>query len=293
MKTSQKISNTIAQSRLFTKAEKLWRDNCENYWLPLNRWKKLYLGIYLILRDYAQGTFPPTFEDQSLAYEAEANFLFALPGVDPQEALKSEITKPFWLGNERYLEYFLELCDAIKTCGIHPPQTVVELGAGSGWMSEFLALMDFNAIATTIAESSVEQIQQRAQSLGEKGIYGKLKGIQAPMESVDAILAAQGDVPVDMVFVFEALHHAYDWRQTFQSVYNCLRPGGWFLICREPNLLHTFVSYRLALLSNTHEIGMSRKAMVKALAEIGFQKPIILKNHVHFFIQPHWIAVKK
>lgn len=287
------LAKFLSELPIYLNADKLWQANQKNFWLPLNKLDKLYLGSYLLLRDYAAGIFPPTFENQSLAYEAESNFIFALPGVDPAEALETEIRKPFWLGNERYLKYFIELCEALEKCGVKPPQTILELGAGSGWMSEFLAAMKFKVIATTIAPSSVEQIQKRSESLEVKGIKGNLKSFQAAMESIDLTLQEQGEPLVDVIFVFEALHHAYNWQKTFTAVSNSLKPGGWFIICREPNLLHTLISYRVAKLSNTHEIGMSRREMINSLRKNGFQKQIVLKNHLHFFIKPHWIAAQK
>ncbi|BDM79499.1 SAM-dependent methyltransferase [Acaryochloris marina] len=293
MNTLILIAKTLKQSFIFSNAEQLWQANQKNFWLPLNKFQKLYLGSYIILQDYVSGTFPPTFSDQTKAYEAEEKFFFSLPGVDSKEALESDLRKPFWLGNERYIRYFLELCEALKTCDIRPSQTILELGAGSGWMSEFLAMMNFKAIATTIGQSSVEQIFQRVKGLEVKGLGDNLKGFQSPMESIHLGLQREGEPPVDAIFVFEALHHAYNWKETFNSVYESLKPGGWFLICREPNLLHTFISYRVAKLSNTHEIGMSRSEMVKVLSEVGFQKIMILKNRCRFFIMPHWIAVQK
>lgn len=283
----------VSQLPVYRKAQQLEVENKENYWLPLSKLQKAYLGSYMVLQDYATGIFPPTFEDQAVAYEAEENFFFSLPGVDPEKALDSDLRKPFWLGNERYISYFLELCEALKVCDVKPPQTILELGAGSGWMSEFLALMQFRAIATTIGQSSVEQIHRRAKSLEAKGFCDSLVGFQAPMETIDAALYKHSEEPVDAVFVFEALHHAYDWQKTFHSVYKSLKPGGWFIICREPNLLHTVVSYRMAKFSNTHEIGMSRTAMLKVLKSVGFKERRVLKNHVHFFIRPHWIAAQK
>jgi 2-polyprenyl-3-methyl-5-hydroxy-6-metoxy-1,4-benzoquinol methylase len=288
-----KVAHTLSCFPIFNPAKVLLEKNQMDFWLPLNRLQKLYLGSYMILHDYAQGTFPPTFADQAKAYEAEENFFFNLAGVDPAEALDSDMRKPFWFRNDRYIQYFLELCQCLEKCGVHPPQTILELGAGSGWMCEFLATMKFNAIATTIGSSSIEQIELRAQSLNAKSLDAHLRAFQAPMETVDEVLASENALPVDAVFVFEALHHAYDWEATFKAVFNCLKPGGWFLICREPNLLHTFVSYRVAKLSNTHEIGMSRSAMLQTLREVGFQKRVVLKNHFHFFIQPHWIAAQK
>ena len=293
MNIYREIAQFLSQSAIFKQAKNLWEQNQKNYWLRLSKLQKLYLGTYIILRDYAQDSFPPSFTDQALAYEAESNFFSALPGVDKQIALDTEIHKPFWFGNERYLEYFIEICKFFKTLGIAPPQTIVELGAGSGWMSEFLALMKFQAIATTIGATSIDQNYQRIKSVECKNSGLSFKVFKSPMESIDICLSEQGELPVDVIFVFEALHHAYDWRTTFKAVYNSLKPGGWFLICREPNLLHTFVSYRLALLSNTHEIGMSRSEMLKSLTDIGFTKSIILKNYFHFFIRPHWIASQK
>lgn len=283
----------MSESPFCLEAEKLWQANQKDYWLPLNKLQKIYLGSYIILKDYAEGLFPPKFQDQALAYEAEENFFYALPGVEPEEALESDLRKPFWFSNERYLRYFLELCDVLKVCDISPPQTILELGAGSGWMSEFLATMKFRAIATTIGQSSIEQIHQRANSLSTKGFSDSLIGFKAAMESIDITLQQKGEPPVDVVFVFEALHHAYDWRKTFSSVFNSLKPGGWFLICREPNLLHTFISYRVAKLSNTHEIGMSRTEILKTLDQVGFQRKVVLKNRFHFLIKPHWIAAQK
>ena len=286
-------AGVISKSPFYRKANDLWQANQKDYWLPLSKLEKVYVGSYIILRDYAEGYFPPTFTDQALAYEAEEQFFFALPGVDPAEALESDLRKPFWLGNERYLNYFLELCEALKSCGIAPPQTILELGAGSGWMSEFLAAMKFKVIATTIGPSSVEQIHKRAESLEVKGFPDSLSGFQSAMESIDMTLQQKGEPQVDVIFVFEALHHAYDWRKTFSAVYNSLKPGGWFLICREPNLLHTYISYRVAKLSNTHEIGMGRAEMLKTLSDVGFKENIVLKNHLHYFLRPHWIAAQK
>ncbi|NEZ66551.1 class I SAM-dependent methyltransferase [Leptolyngbyaceae cyanobacterium CCMR0082] len=289
----QYLSEVFAKSPFYAKAERLWQENQENYWLPLSKLEKVYLGSYIILKDYAKGDFPPTFADQALAYEAEESFFFSLPGVNPKQALESDMRKPFWFQNERYIRYFLELSYSLKVCNIKPPQTILELGAGSGWMSEFLASMGFKAIATTIGQSSVDQIQQRIKSLQAKGLGNNLKGFRSPMESIDISLQREGDPLVDAIFVFEALHHAYDWRKTFSAVYNSLKSGGWFLICREPNVLHTFISYRVARLSNTHEIGMSRAEILGTLRDLGFQKQIVLKNHVHFLIKPHWIAAQK
>ncbi len=119
---------------------------------------KIYLGIYLILKDYGEGLFSPQFEDQQAAYEGKINYFNSLPGINPSVALEIDIRKPFWFGNYTYIKYFLHLCKILEKCEIHPPQKILELGAGSGWMSEFLAVMKFNAIATTISHNLMNLI---------------------------------------------------------------------------------------------------------------------------------------
>lgn len=293
MKNNQKVANYLSDSFIFSRAEYLWQENQKNFWLPLKKWEKLYLGIYLILKDYAEGLFPPQFKDQQAAYDGEINYFNSLPGVDPNVALETDIRKPFWFGNCKYINYFLQLCQILEKCKIYPPQKILELGAGSGWMSEFLSVMKFNAIATTISHNSIEQIESRISSLKQKEFPVTLQCYETPMESVAEFLKDKNILPVNAVFVFEALHHAYDWQESLQSAFECLDKNGWLIICNEPNLVHTFVSYRIARLSKTHEIGMSKLSLTKTLKNIGFRKIVCFNNHLDLLIKPHWIAAQK
>ena len=70
-------------------------------------------------------------------------------------------------------------------------------------------------------------------------------------------------------------------------------PGGWLLLCDEPNWLHTFVSYRVAKLSNTHEIGFTRRQLTGQLRQTGFQEVVIARNRFGFLVKPHWLAAQK
>ena len=293
-KISRKIANDLANSPIFNQAQYLWKENQKNFWLPLNKWKKIYLGVYLILQDYTQDLFPPQFKDQQAAYDGEINYFDNLPGVDPKIALETDIRKPFCFGNYKYINYFLQLCQTLEECEIYPPQKILELGAGSGWMSEFLAVMKFNATATTISHNSIEQIESRINSLKQKDFPVTLQCYETPMESVSEFLKDKNVLPVDAVFVFEALHHAYDWQKSLKSAFECLDRDGWLIICNEPNLIHTFVSYRVAKLSNTHEIGMSKISLVKTLKSIGFRQVVCFRNrYLDLLITPHWIAAQK
>jgi SAM-dependent methyltransferase len=175
--------------------------------------------------------------------------------------------------------------------GIRPPQRLLELGCGGGWMPESFARLGFDVVGTSIAPDDIVDANRRIAGIRATGLPVKLEYLEAPMESIHERVADRD--PFDAVYVFAALHHAYDWRVTFASVFQCLRPGGWFVIADEPNLIHTFVSYRVARLSNTHEIGMSRKKMQEHLRKVGFSDVVVLRNHLHGFYRTHWLAAKR
>ncbi|HMN29186.1 MAG TPA: class I SAM-dependent methyltransferase, partial [Caldilineaceae bacterium] len=172
-----------------------------------------------------------------------------------------------------------------------PPRKLLELGCGTGWMAELLALLQFDVVGTSISPYEIEDAKSRIQSLAAKRINFSLRFHATPMETVDE---AVGDyLPFDGVFVFEALHHAYNWRQALAASYRCLRPGGWLVIAQEPNVSHTYVAYRVAKLSNTHEIGFSRKELVQQLNAIGFINVSVVKDRVAFRVKPHWLVAQK
>jgi hypothetical protein len=95
------------------------------------------------------------------------------------------------------------------------------------------------------------------------------------------------------VFVFEALHHAFDWRKAIRASYNCLKPGGWLILAQEPNVVHTFVSYRVSKLANTHEIGMSRKALLQELRLCGFSETLVFQPKINDLLSHHWMAGRR
>lgn len=271
----------------------LWEKNRSDWHLPLSRADKLRCGTYLILRDYAEGRFPPRFDDREAAHEAEIAARSSLPGVDERQFVEAEMRKPFlWGGGqELYLGKYLRVCELLERCEVGPPSRLLELGCGSGWTAEFLALAGFNVTATTIAPADVEDARHRAPTLAAKGLDSTLEFRASPMEKVDETVR---DLPAfDAVLVFEALHHAFAWPEAIDAAYRCLRPGGWLLLCDEPNWLHTFVAYRVAKLSNTHEIGFTRGELRRKLREAGFQSIVVARNRLGFLVRPHWLAAQR
>lgn len=85
-----------------------------------------------------------------------------------------------------------------------------------------------------------------------------------PMEGVDQVVESNS---FDAAYVHQALHHVYDWKAALTAAFRTLKPGGWMIIADEPNVLHTFISYRMGKLSQTHEIGMSRRQIIRCLRD--------------------------
>jgi SAM-dependent methyltransferase len=287
------LARTLTKAPWLREGRQLWEQNRSDWHLQLSRIDKLRSGTWLILHDYAEGEFPPRFPDRQQTHEAEIVVRSNLPGLDEGQFFEAEMRKPFlWGGGqERYLEKYLQLSELLAQCGVNPPAQLLELGSGSGWMAEFLALAGFDVTATTIGPKDVEDAKRRLPALAAKGATGSLEFRASPMESVDE--AVRDLPPFDAAFVFEALHHAFDWGEAIDAAFRCLRPGGWLLLCDEPNWLHTFVSYRVARLSNTHEIGFTRRQLTGNLRKAGFQEVVIARNRFHFLVKPHWLAARK
>lgn len=289
------IATVLSQSFLFQKAKVIWSDNQFSIGMSLTKIEKAWVGIYLIMKDYARGEFPPTFEDQRIVYDNEISYLKNLPGLAASEATEIYSRKPFLFSerNYQFLKDVVYICRVFETLDIHPPMRLLELGCGNGWMAEILSTMNFNVLGTTISPDEIQQANRRVLSLRVKGIASSLQFMEAPMETVDQSISSADKGTYDCVYVYEALHHAYSWEDTISSSLACLKPGGWLLICREPNLAHTWVSYRISILAKTHEIGMNRKALIKCMKANGFKTIHVLRNNIGLGIAPIWLAARK
>ena len=290
---SRTLAGKLANSFLLHRGKSLFERNSRDWNAVSSPSGKLLAGLYLILNDYSLGLFPPKFEDQARAYAAEVNYRANIPGLSHETIHAGELQKPFWFGRpvEKYFSSFIQLVNLLEETGVRPPASLLEIGCGTGWMAEFLAIAGFDVIGTSIAPTDIEDARLRINSIAARGITAKLRFEIAPMESVDTAVGPRNHY--DAVFVYEALHHAFDWRQAIDASFRCLRPGGWLLICKEPNYLHTFVSYRVAKLSKTHEIGFSRGALTSQLAKSGFTKIQYRGATFHFWIKDHWIIAQK
>lgn len=267
--------------------------NEKNWSLPMSKCDKLSAGLYLISAHYSTGRFPPQFGDREAAHEAERQYLDSLPGVARQAAEEGMTRKPFWNARSfsMYARDFGQLLATLESVGLRPGCRLMELGSGGGWMAGFLATTGYRVLATTIGGPEVDILVRREQALEALGLGSALSHAVAPMETVDQLPDCPG--AFDGVFVYEALHHAFAWPEALQAAFHCLRPGGWLIIAKEPNVLHTAISYRVAYLSRTHEIGFRRAGLVRGLKEAGFGAVRVLHPRWNNLFSAFWIVAQR
>jgi 2-polyprenyl-3-methyl-5-hydroxy-6-metoxy-1,4-benzoquinol methylase len=289
----RRIAGICSSSLFFKKGRELWEKNSKNWNYPLSKWDKLWCGGYIILNDFAAGIFPPRFEDQAQAYQNEIEYPASVPGVDVVDVQKGHATKPFWgaAGTAKYLGDFNRLFAILQRYGVNPGQRLLELGCGTGWMAEFFAVAGYSVVGTTISHWDLELAEKKARAHECKELSSTLEFRDCAMESVDEISEFRG--AFDAAFVYEALHHAFDWRKTLHAVAATLKNNGWLLLGSEPNRLHTCISYRVAKLSRTHEIGFSKNDLVRELNAAGFGKVEVLRPRFDNWITHFWIVARK
>ena len=268
----------------------LWERNLANSHISLSKLQKAKLGIYLICRDWMNGQFPPHFEDRTAVWKNECNYSRSFSGITHDDVVILGNSKPFDLRTDEFeihAKNFSRIRLILRSLKLEPASKILELGCGQGWLSEMLAMSGFNVTGTTIAPFEIEEATKRAAAFKLRSIPGSLEYAISPMEEISEKFSDQ-----DCVIVYEALHHAFDWHQTVRSAAKALRSGGWFLICAEPNIAHTFISYRVSLLTKTHEIGISRRELKKELKLAGFSEIKTFSSPFHFWISWHWIAAR-
>lgn len=289
----RRAADVCAESFLLRRGRTLWADNQKNVDQPLSKTDKLLCGGYVILKDYAAGAFPPRFDDRAIAYAREAEYAASLPGVDFAAAQENHARKPFWTpaSSTKYLDDLNRLYEILIAHGVGPGQRLLELGCGAGWMAELLAVAGYSVVGVTISLHDLELAQRKAAAHAVKALRSELAFREGAMESVAELPGLRG--AFDATYVYEALHHAFDWQATLHSARATLKPRGLLLLANEPNRLHTAISYRLAKLTKTHEIGFSKRALLRALHDAGFDEIEVLQPRWDDWLTDFWIAARR
>jgi SAM-dependent methyltransferase len=136
--------------------------------------------------------------------------------------------KPF--GPEWGSAYFTKwatISFAMFELGIPPGASILDVGAGGGWTTLFLAESGYRATGTDVAPANIAVGRRRAERY-----HSDARFLTADMDTMD--LGEQ----FDAALVFDALHHTTRRRQAVRRIAAHVRPGGWVLF-GEPSWLHT------------------------------------------------------
>ena len=276
---------------MLAEGRRLWELNRQDLQLPLGRSQKLRIGAYIMLQDYSEDRLHLRQPSMEQAHRAETDWRFSCPGLTEEQICRRGLRKPFSFDRDGQaaLGHLVRICLALQRCKVKPPQRLLELGCGHGWLAESLAIMGFEVCATTLSRREVEISRSRVDAIRAKGLTAELEYREASMEAIHSAVADR--IPFDAIIVHEALHHVYDWRRALSSAHRCLGDGGWLLICNEPNVLHSFVSYRMARLTGVQERGFSRGELLRQLRAAGFKELVVLGNRLP--LTKHWLAARR
>ena len=143
------------------------------------------------------------------------------------------------------------------------------MGCGSGWTPRGLAEAGIVALGLDLVPATVEVARDRAARWQSA----------ARFEVADMDALPDGP-PVDLVLIFDALHHTSAQRATLEGVFRRLKPGGW-LVLAEPTWLHRISpeARRVRAERGWLERGLTVRGLKRDLRRAGF-------DTVRRFFQP-------
>jgi SAM-dependent methyltransferase len=144
------------------------------------------------------------------------------------EFMAHEATKPFGWDPDLWTKW-ATIAWAMQRLGVPAGVPVLDVAAGSGWTSLFLAEGGHPVCAVDLVPQNVALIAERATRWG---LGDRVEAVEADMDTLDLAGRAFG-----FALVFDALHHSARQHQVVARVARHLAPGGWVLF-GEPSWLH-------------------------------------------------------
>jgi SAM-dependent methyltransferase len=164
-----------------------------------------------------------TEEELLRSRSAEKGHLKDMPMVDHL------LTKPFLRGVHQDVDralFEIGIFAAMVQClPCGPGAVVLDLGAGSCWISEWLQKLNFTTVSTDINHDMLALGKQRLAE-GSNLCTADMAKLPFRDESIDAAIC------------YAALHHVPNWPQALREIQRVLKPGG-VLVLQEPGDGHS------------------------------------------------------
>lgn len=144
-----------------------------------------------------------------------------------------------------------------------PGSTILDLGAGACWISEWLQKLHYKTISLDICHDMLRIGKQRLQPQSRLCV-ADMTAIPLANETVDAAMC------------YGALHHVPNWQRALSEIYRVLRPGG-VLILQEPGKGHSRQTESITQMQQfgVLEQDMPPSTLRRACRQAGFSHVII------------------
>jgi len=186
-------------------------------------------GIWLSLLESRQRYFAKFIRDYELVREAEGRgsddpeFYLSLPFRDITRRNSWQ-----WSIRARTFKYIASRILPVLAGGISRPLTVLDLGAGNGWLSYRLAHLGHHPIAVDLQTNSFDGLEAAVHY--QHSLPKLFPRFQAEL---DRLPFADGQF--DCAIFSASFHYSENYGRTLAETIRCLRPGGTIVIADSPS----------------------------------------------------------
>ena len=141
------------------------------------------------------------------------------PGIN--KSWKSENLEPLIARLEGESREIFKHSDTIAAAvGVHEGMVVADVGAGSGFMAQIFAKLAGDTGKIYAVDINAKMMERLANAAKENGV-----------ENLSTVVCSEKSVnlppnSIDLMFICDTFHHFEYPRNTLQSIYQAMRPGG-------------------------------------------------------------------
>ena len=164
--------------------------------------------------------------DNPIAYQSAIEAAQSYPaklGNDEHEWL---YWKPFdpTPGNPQYYRLMFDLLNILQEMKLPLRARILEIGSGSGWVTEILATMGFSVDSLEPSADLVKIAEQRCASFAKHHHFPGNPDIRFHNNTLEMVEFP--DKSFDAILYFDVLHHVVDEELAIRKSFQFLKPGG-------------------------------------------------------------------